>query len=82
MQIASAACVGDGNGADGGQELNQLGVDTSLLAFDVRGVDQEFCAVRLEESDVFWSYQQALWIKFANERSIVGIACLADLIGL
>ena len=55
LQVASAACVCDGNGADGGQELHELGVDTGLLAFDVRGVDQEFRAVRLEESDVFLS---------------------------
>jgi hypothetical protein len=55
LQVASATCICDGNGANGRQELHELGVDTRLFAFDVRGVDQELCAVWLEECDVFLS---------------------------
>jgi hypothetical protein len=54
LQVASTARIRDGNRADGRQQLDELSVNTGLLAFDVRGVDQEFGAVRLEEGDVFW----------------------------
>jgi len=54
LQIASTACIRDWNGTDGRQELYKLGVDAGLFAFDVRGVDQKLCAVRLEECDVFF----------------------------
>ena len=53
LQVASTTCVCHGNGADGSQELHELGVDAGLFAFDVGGVDQEFCAMWLEEGDVF-----------------------------
>jgi hypothetical protein len=55
LQVASTACVCDGNGANRRQELHELSVDARLFAFDVRGVDKELCAVRLEEGDVFLS---------------------------
>ena len=53
LQVASTACICNRNGTDGRQELNKLGVDTSLFALDVGSVNQELCAVRLEEGDVF-----------------------------
>lgn len=52
--MASTTSICDGNGANGRQELHELSVDTGLFAFDVRGVDQELCAVRLEQGDVFF----------------------------
>ena len=67
LQVASAACVCDRDGADGGQELHELGVDTGLFAFDVGSVDQELCAVGLEESDVFLSSQWELWSMRVDE---------------
>jgi hypothetical protein len=51
--VAATTRVRNRNSADGRQELDELGVDAGLLAFDVRGVDQEFGAVWLEEGDVF-----------------------------
>jgi hypothetical protein len=59
--VASTASVRDRDGADGRQEFHELGVDTGLLAFDVRGVDQEFGAVWLEESDVFLVLLVEVW---------------------
>jgi hypothetical protein len=51
--MPSTARVSDGNGADGRKELDELGIDTSLLAFDISGMNEELCAVRFEKRDVF-----------------------------
>jgi hypothetical protein len=53
LQVASATCICNWNGADRRQKLHKLGVDTSLFTFDVGGVDQKLRAVRLKECDVF-----------------------------
>jgi hypothetical protein len=55
LQMPPTARVSDGNSADGRQEFDKLGVNTSLLAFDIGSVDEELCTVRFEKSDVFFS---------------------------
>ena len=54
LQVPSTARVSDRDSTDGRQEFDKLGVDTSLLAFDIRGVNEEFRTVRFEECDVFF----------------------------
>jgi hypothetical protein len=53
--MPSAARVSDRDSADGRQEFDKLGVNTSLLAFNVGSVDEEFSTVRFKECDVFFS---------------------------
>lgn len=55
FQTPSTSGVRYGDGADGGQVRDESLVDTGLLAFDICGVDEEFCAVRFEECDVFYA---------------------------
>ena len=52
--MPSTASISDRNSADGRQEFDKLGVNTSLLAFNIGSMDEEFRAVRFEESDVFF----------------------------
>ena len=54
LQMPSTARVGDRDSADGRQEFDKLGVNTSLLAFDISSMDEELSAVRIEECDVFF----------------------------
>jgi hypothetical protein len=54
LQMPSTARVGDRDSADGRQEFDKLGVNTSLLAFDISSMDEELSAVRFEECDVFF----------------------------
>jgi hypothetical protein len=54
LQMPSTARISDRNSADGRQELDKLSVNTSLLAFDISSMDEEFRAVRFEEGDVFF----------------------------
>jgi hypothetical protein len=53
--MPSTARVSDRNSADGRQELDKLGVNTSLLAFNISSVDEELSAVRFEEGNVLFS---------------------------
>jgi hypothetical protein len=49
-----------------------------LFAFDVRGVDQEFCAVRLEQGDVFWgnvSKSSRCSAQRSSSRTINRLSC-------
>lgn len=64
--MAATTRVRDRDGADRRQELDELGVDAGLLAFDVRSVDQEFGAVWLEEGDVFLVLLVEAWAKHAH----------------
>lgn len=48
LDTASAASVGDRNGANGCKMTDQLAVDTSLEPFCIRRMNEEFAAVRLE----------------------------------
>jgi hypothetical protein len=54
--MPSTARVSDRNSADGRQEFDKLGVNTSLLAFNISSVDEELSAVRFEEGNVFFSF--------------------------
>ncbi|KAH9828321.1 hypothetical protein Tdes44962_MAKER02486 [Teratosphaeria destructans] len=55
LQVASTASIGDVYSADLGEVTDEFLVYTRLQALGVCGVDEEFAAVWLEESNVFWT---------------------------
>lgn len=56
LKVTAAASICNRNSADGRKKLYELDVNAGLLALYVCGVNEEFCAIRLEECDVFcWS---------------------------
>lgn len=54
LQMPTTARVSDRDSADGRQEFDKLSVDTSLLAFNISSMDEEFRAVWFEESNIFF----------------------------
>jgi len=58
--MSSTARISDRDSADGRQEFDKLGVNTSLLALDIGSVDEELGAVRFEEGNVFFGRQPGL----------------------
>lgn len=60
LQMPTAARVSDRDSANRRQEFDKLSVDTSLLAFNIRSMDEEFRTVRFKKRDVFcWCSSQS-----------------------
>lgn len=53
LDIPATTCVCDRNCADLGEMGDKLLIDSSLLTFDVRCMNEEFTAIWFEQCDVF-----------------------------